>query len=90
MWFTVPPRTQTVKETSYMRNLILESYDLKDPKGQAQLWKTTLQSEGDLNDLRLVLAYMIAASADHFGTNTGQLVRVNINGYDPRVLKIWK
>ncbi len=90
MWFTVPPTTETVKETTYIRTLLLEAYDLKDPNRQSQLWKTTVKSEGSMADLRIVLAYMIAATSEHFGTNTGKQLDIAIQGHDSRVLDIWK
>lgn len=90
MWFTVPPTTETVKETTYGRTIVLEAYDLKDPNRKSQLWKTTVKSEGSMSDLRIVLAYMIAASSEHFGTNTGKELSVEIKGHDPRVIGIWK
>lgn len=90
MWFRAPPQTQTVQNTTYMRNLILEAYDLKDPKRKSQIWKTTVKSEGSSSDLHLVLAYMIAASSEYFGTRTGRQIDVTIDGRDSRVLDIWK
>lgn len=90
MWFTVPPTTETVTETTYLRTLVLEAYDLKDPNRRSQIWKTTVQSEGSMSDLRIVLAYMIAASSEHFGTNTGKQLELTIPGDDSRVLDIWK
>ncbi len=90
MWFTSPPQTQTVTKTTYMRNLIVEAYDLKDPNRKSQLWKTTGKSEGSSSDLHLILAYMIAATSEYFGTNTGKQMDLNISGRDPRVLDIWK
>ncbi|MBN1378779.1 MAG: DUF4136 domain-containing protein [Gammaproteobacteria bacterium] len=90
MWFTEPPKTQTVKETTYRRNLILEAYDLKDPERKSQLWKTIVKSEGTSSDLNRILAYMIAASSEYFGTSTGMQIDLRISGRDPRVLDIWK
>jgi len=90
MWFTVPPMTETVEKTEYTKTLVLEAYDLKNPKQQAQLWKTTAKTIGPQDDLRIMLAYVIAASAEYFGTNQGRQINVHINGDDPRVLDIWK
>lgn len=90
MWFTVPPSTETVEKTEYTKMLVLEAYDLKDPDRQTQLWKTTAKTIGPQDDLRIMLAYVIAASADYFGTNQGRKIEVHINGDDPRVLDIWK
>ncbi len=90
MWFTVPPQAQTVKTTTYMRNLILEAYDLRDKERKSQLWKTTVKSEGSSSDLNRVLAYMIAATSEYFGSSTGKQMNLTINGRVPRVLDIWK
>lgn len=90
MWFTVPPSKKTVQSTKYMRNLVLEAYDLKDPNRKSQLWKTTVTSKGSTSDLRIALAYMVAASGDYFGINTGKQLEIKIWGDDPRVLDIWK
>lgn len=89
MWFTVAPQTQTVTNTSYMRNMIVEAYDLKDPNRKSQLWKTTVQSEGSMSDLRVILPYMIAGSMVEIGTNTGQQKTVNISGHHPNIFLIF-
>lgn len=90
MWFNTPARTQTINTRMYMRNLILEAYDLKDPNRKSQLWKTTIKSEGTTPDLNRVIAYMLAASSEHLGSSTGMQIDLKINGHDPRVLDIWK
>ncbi|MCX5848374.1 MAG: hypothetical protein NTW65_02850 [Deltaproteobacteria bacterium] len=90
MWFNVPPKTQTVTNTSYMRNMVVEAYDLKDPNRKSQLWKTTVQSEGSMSDLRVILPYMIAGSMVEMGTNTGQQKTVNISGHHPNLFLIFK
>lgn len=90
MWFTVPPSAETIEKTEYTKTLVLEAYDLKDSKRQVQLWKITAKTVGPQDDLRIMLAYIIAASADYFGTNQGRQIDVHINGDDPRVLEIWK
>jgi hypothetical protein len=90
MWFTVPPRSETVTNTAYMRTMIVEAYDLKDPNRKSQLWKTTVQSEGTSSDLRVILPYMIAGSMVEIGTNTGQQKTVNISGHHPNIFYILK
>jgi hypothetical protein len=90
MWFNTPPRTQTVNTKNYMRNMILEAYDLKDASRKSQLWKTTMKSEGTTPDLNRIIAYMLAASYDYFGSSTGMQIDIRINGHDPRLLEIWK
>jgi|GEM_PF-1370019 hypothetical protein len=90
MWFTEPPQTQTVTYTSYMRTMIVEAYDLKDSNRKSQLWKTTIQSNGYLSDLRVILPYMIAGSMVEMGTNTGQQKTVTIGGHHPNIFYIFK
>lgn len=90
-WVIEPAKTETRQRTTttYMRHLILEAYDLKDPKRQ-QLWKTTVKSEGRGSDLRIVLPFMITAAVPYFWENTtGQKV-ITISGRDKRVLDIRK
>jgi hypothetical protein len=90
MWFNTPAKTQTVNTKMYMRNLILEAYDLKDASRKSQLWKTTMKSEGTTPDLNRIIAYMLAASYEYFGSSTGMQIDLKINGRDPRLVEIWK
>jgi hypothetical protein len=89
MWFNTPPKTQTINTKIYIRNLILEAYDLKDPGRKSQLWKATIKSEGTTPDLNRIIAYMLAASYEYFGSNTGMQINKRIHGHDPRLLEIW-
>jgi hypothetical protein len=89
-WFATPPKTQTIKITSYLATLVLEAYDLTDINKQLQLWKTTTKL-GVLNpDLRAALPLMVAASADYFGKNTGKQITITIHEDDPRIVNIRK
>lgn len=97
MWYTVPPITATREITYYPLTLSLEAYDLKAPGQQPQLWKTTVERTlyyaeyAHVNDLRIQIPYMIAASSHLFGTNTGRTVRdVTIYGGDQKVFDIMK
>jgi len=85
-WNIVPPATETLKQTTYQRNLVLEAFDLKTKSDKLpQLWRTALSSEGRSSDMRTVLPHMIAASVDYFGTNTGRKIPAYIEPDDPRV-----
>ena len=103
MWFHVPPTTQTEQITQNTVSLLLEAYELKTPGKQSQLWRTTVTSntrvpnniEGgifvvtyyDVSDLRIQIPYMIAASSDSFGTNTGRSIVVRIHSRDAQVVE---
>lgn len=82
-WYSVPPTTQTVRETTYTRRLVLEAYDLKTPGKLPQLWKTTLTSTGSIGDLREVIPYMIAVAVNAFGVNLVGEERQGRIRYDP-------
>ncbi len=90
IWFAKLPTTQTIEITTFITTLILEAYDLKDPNGILQLWKTTTKLGGCSADLRAVLPSMVAASSDYFGTNTGKQISVTIQQDDPKLLNIRK
>lgn len=90
MWFTVPPTTQTVESTSYNRTLIVESYDLREPGKQPQLWKTIVTSEGSTGDLRRILPFLVVGSMDYYGVNTGQQLSINVNGNSQKLWVVWK
>ncbi len=85
-WNMVPPTTETVKQTTYQRHLVLEAFDLKTTSDRLpQLWRTALSSEGSSSDIRTVLPHMIAAAVDYFGTTTGGKMPTYIEPNDPRV-----
>jgi hypothetical protein len=85
-WNMVPPTTETVKQTTYQRHLVVEAFDLKTKSDRLpQLWRTALSSEGSSSDIRTVLPHMIAAAVDYFGTNTGRKMPTYIEPNDPRV-----
>jgi len=85
-WHMVPPTTETVKQTTYQRHLVVEAFDLRTKSDRLpQLWRTALSSEGRSSDIRTVLPHMIAAAVDYFGTNTGRKMPTYIEPNDPRV-----
>lgn len=90
IWFASPGKTQTIEIKTYVTTLVLEAYDLKDPNRKSQLWKTTTKLSGGNTDLRAILPFMVAASSDYFGINTGKQINVRIQENDPRVLDIRK
>ena len=72
--------------TTFRRYLVLEACD-KDAyllqQQRKQLWKTSVQSSGSSNDLRLVFPYMAAAMQAYIGQNTGHMLTVDIDEADP-------
>lgn len=77
--------------TTYSRFLVLDALDLseyKQTKKEIQLWKTTITSTDSSGDLRRVFPYMVTASMQHIGTNTGQLIKVILGENDPAVLSV--
>lgn len=89
-WYTVPPTIETTTVTTYSRTLILEAYHLKNPKGVAQIWKSTVESEGSESDLRRILPYLIVGSMAGYGSISPHVQTVRVAGEDPRLLQIWR
>lgn len=79
---------RTESYTTFRRHLALEACE-KDAYVQQQqrkqLWKTTVQSSGSSNDLRLVFPYMAAAMQAYIGTNSGHMLAVDIDENNPVV-----
>jgi len=78
------------QETVYTRVLILTSYDWKlfsTTEKAIQLWKTDVISTGSSSDLREVFPYMVLASENYLGSNTGKKIKITINKSDTRVVK---
>lgn len=70
----------------YRRYLTLEAYDMAaylQQQPPRQLWKITVQSQGQSNDLRLTLPYMVAAMQQYIGSNTQHMVSVVIDEFNP-------
>lgn len=70
----------------YKRYLSLEAYDMEaylQRKTPKQLWKITVQSRGTSNDLRLTMPYMLTAMQPYIGTNTGHMVIVDVDEFNP-------
>lgn len=70
----------------YRRYVSLEAYDMAahlQQKNPQQLWKITVQSRGTSNDLRLTLPYMLTAMQPYIGTNTGHMVTVDVDEFNP-------
>lgn len=68
--------------TIYRRFLTLEAYDMAAHLQQQtpiQLWKVSVQSLGQSNDLRLVFPYLVTAMQPYIGTNTGHMQTVDID-----------
>lgn len=71
--------------TVFKRHLTLEAYDMAAyllQKPPVQLWKVSVQSQGQSNDLRLVFPYMVAAMQPYIAANTGHMVAVPVDETD--------
>jgi len=78
----------TSRHTEYTRYLKLTAVDSnlwKNNNESQELWKTSVISTGSSGDLRNVMPYMIVASKPHIGTNTGQQLKIIVDGEDKRV-----
>ena len=62
----------------------------KDGKPGEVLWMVSISSVGDSNDLRAIMPYLVVASEDFIGKNTGQQREVVLNHDDPRVQALRK
>lgn len=70
----------------YRRYLTLEAYDMAaylQKQAPQQLWKISVQSQGQSNDLRLAFPYMVAAMQPYLGSNTGHMITVDIEESNP-------
>lgn len=77
--------------TLYKRYLTLEAYDMPaylQQKKPVQLWKASVQSQGQSNDLRLIFPYMVAAVQPYLGINTGHMLPVTVDETDPLLIDI--
>lgn len=79
--------TQRIESyTTFRRYLVLEACDKEaylQQQQRKQLWKTSVQSSGASNDLRLVFPYMAAAMQAYIGSNTGHMITVDVDESDP-------
>lgn len=72
--------------TTFRRYLALEACETGaylHQQQRKQLWKTSVQSSGASNDLRLVFPYMAAAMQAYLGSNTGHMITLDIGENDP-------
>jgi hypothetical protein len=78
----------TSSYTNYTRYLKLSAVDSglwRNNKENIELWKTSVTSTGSSGDLRQVMPYMIIAVKPHIGTNTGQQLKIEIDGDNKNV-----
>lgn len=84
--------TQRVESyTLYRRYLMLDAYDASaylNKQTPQQLWKISVQSLGQSNDLRLTLPFMVTAMQPYIASNTGQIVTVDIDELNPLLQEI--
>jgi hypothetical protein len=72
----------------HTRSLSIRVFDARKFRESGQkevLWAADTMSEGESSDLRDVLNYLLVATFEHFGKDTGQAVRVKLTPADSRV-----
>lgn len=85
--------TQTVTrdQTVFDRYLILMAFDLDDISDDSIdgiIWQSITESSGRSSDLRKVLNYLIVATFEEFGINTGERKMYRLQENDPRVSQL--
>lgn len=77
--------------TTYFRFAEITAFDIHSFQGpeSSPAWKTTIGSVGSSGDLRRVFPVMVGAAMQYLGSNTGQIVEVNLRegDYSVRVVK---
>jgi hypothetical protein len=77
--------------TTYTRFAVLTAYDydqFKKDGTEVQLWKTTINSTGSSDDLRLIFPVLMAASIPYLATDTGSKVYLSMYETDAIVQEI--
>ena len=79
--------TTTETYQTYIRNIALLAYDKSSigTNKPIQLWKTEIQSEGSIGDLRTVFPGLIAASYKYIGKNTQKKITTEILMNSPEI-----
>lgn len=72
--------------TLYAHEQFVES--LADDKSDAIVWSATAVSAGSSSDVRSIIDYLLVATLDQFGKDTGKQVRVLLKESDERVLAL--
>lgn len=78
-------------QTVFDRYLMLMAFDLNDLPNESvdsALWQSIIESSGSSSDLRKVLNYLIVASFEEFGINTGERKIYRISENDRRVRQL--
>jgi hypothetical protein len=79
--------THTGSVTLYKRMFVLDAYDYHDiiNNVKTQLWKITAISEGQTNDLREIIPYMILSAKPYIGVSSGKKINIYLNKDDKTV-----
>lgn len=79
--------TQRIESyTLYRRYLILDAYEMGaylNKQTPQQLWKISVQSQGQSNDLRLTLPFMVTAMQPYIASNTRRIMTVDVDELSP-------
>lgn len=79
---------QAEQQQLYTRYVILEATETSN--SNRSIWKTTLKSLGLSKDLRRIMPIIATASAPFLGSNTGQLIEIEIDDDDEKVIGLQK
>lgn len=77
--------------TQYTRRIVLNAVDgkaFRETNTTKPLWKTTIVSTGQTGSLRPISPIMMGAATKHIGTNTGNMIRVELTADDKKVLAV--
>jgi hypothetical protein len=83
-YLTVVPETYTVYSSRFFIR-VLDAKALQETKEEKVLWVGDTINESDTSDLRLLIDYLLVATFQYFGQNTGRNVEVTVPKNSPEV-----
>lgn len=91
-WFLNTVTTyQTHSMQYHTRSLSIRVIDARQSRDSNQaevVWAADTVSEGGSSDLREVLNYLLVATFEHFGQDTGKAVRLKLTPKDPQIIQL--
>ena len=74
--------------TRFFAIRVIDADTLRSDERTEVVWACDVMSEGENNDLRDVVNYLLVAAFEHFGQDTEKAVRITIDPEDARVQKL--
>lgn len=91
-WSFNPVTTyQTYSVQHYTRSLsvrVIDAHKSRDSNQAEVIWAADTVSEGGSRDLREILNYLLVATFNYFGQDTGKQVRLKLTPKDPQVIQL--